>query len=173
MPVIDISQLPVNRGADGVAYPAPFDKGCDLFESVSLGDAVGLTQFGVNMEKLLPGGMSSQRHWHENEDEFVYVLVGEVVLVEDGAETVLKEGSAAGWKAGAPTAHHLINRTDQPAYLLIVGTRARTEKVHYPDIDLAYERDEAGDSRYLHKDGTPYPVETQDMETLELPDAED
>ncbi len=172
MPVIEIAQLPVNRGADGVGYPAPFDKGCDLFESVSLGDAVGLTQFGVNMEKLLPGGMSSQRHWHENEDEFVYVLVGEVVLVEDGEEHVLKEGSAAGWKAGAPSAHHLINRTDQPAYLLIVGTRAAREKVHFPDIDLAYERED-GESRYLHKDGTPYPVEEPDMETLELPNAED
>jgi uncharacterized cupin superfamily protein len=164
MPVISISDLPVNKGADGVAYPEPFDKGCDLFESVSLGDAIGLTQFGVNIEKLLPGGMSSQRHWHENEDEFVYVLVGEVVLVEDGDENVLKEGQAAGWKAGEPTAHHLINRTDQPAFLLIVGTRAETEKVHYPDIDLAYERDADGASRYLHKDGTPYPVEENDAQ---------
>ena len=161
MPVIKISNLPVNRGADGISYPAPFDVGCDLFEAVSLGDSVGLTQFGVNIEKLLPGGMTSQRHWHENEDEFLYVLTGEVVLIEDSGEHVLGEGSAAGWKAGDPTAHHLANRTDEPAFLLIVGTRANTETVHYPDIDLHYTR-ENGERVYSHKDGTPYPEEVPD-----------
>jgi uncharacterized cupin superfamily protein len=164
MPVIDITDLPVNRGSDGIGYPAPFDKGCDKFEAVSLGDAVGLTQFGVNIEKLLPGGMTSQRHWHEKEDEFAYLLSGVVVLVENNIETVLKEGTAIGWKAGDATAHHLINRGEEPAYLLIVGTRADSETVHYPEIDLHYER--TGDTRvYSHKDGTPYPEE-------EAPDAE-
>ena len=163
MPVIDISTLPVNKGSDGISYPAPFDENCDRFESVSLGDAVGLTQFGVNIEKLLPGGMTSQRHWHENEDEFAYLLSGVVVLVENETETVLKEGTAIGWKAGEATAHHLINRSDEPAYLLIVGTRADSEVVRYPDIDLHYER--KGDDRvFSQKDGTPYPKETADAE---------
>lgn len=158
MPIIKINELPVNKGSDGISYPAPFDKGCDLFEAVSLGDAIGLTQFGVNIEKLLPGGMSSQRHWHENEDEFLYVLIGEVVLVENDAETVLNEGQAAGWKAGDSTAHHLINRTDEPAFLLIIGTRADSETVHYPDIDLHYSRKD-GERQFTHKDGTPYEEE--------------
>ncbi len=156
MPVIDVGNLPVNKGSDGIGYPAPFDKGCDLFEAVSLGDAVGLTQFGVNIEKLLPGGMTSQQHWHENEDEFLYVLTGVVVLVENGIETVLKEGVAVGWKAGDATAHHILNRSDEPAYLLIVGTRAEAETVHYPDIDLHYTRNSDG-RVYSHKDGTSYP----------------
>ena len=158
MPVIDISRQFVTRGEDGIAYPAPFDEKCRLYEAVALGEAVGLTQFGVAMEKLLPGGMSSQRHWHENEDEFLYLLSGELVLVEDDGEHILKEGAAVGWKAGEPNGHHLINRSDQPAYYLIVGTRAANDRVHYPDIDLAYERIN-GEGRYLHKDGTPYPTE--------------
>ena len=164
MPVIKINELPVNKGADGINFPSPFDKNCDLFEAVSLGDGVGLTQFGVNIEKLLPGGMSSQRHWHENEDEFLYVLTGEVVLVENDGEHVLKEGQAAGWKAGDPTAHHLVNRTDEPAFLLIVGTRADSETVHYPDIDLHYERNNDG-RVFSQKDGTPYPEEEADAES--------
>jgi uncharacterized cupin superfamily protein len=161
MPVIDTRSLPVNKGSDGIGYPAPLDKGCDLFESVSLGDAVGLTQFGVNIEKLLPAGMTSQRHWHENEDEFLYVLTGTVVLIEDDGEHELIEGSAAGWKAGQPTAHHLVNRTDEPAFLLIVGTRAGSDAVHFADVDLHYRR-ENGDGVYSHKDGAPYPEETAD-----------
>jgi len=163
MPVIDISTLPVNKGSDGISYPAPFDKDCDLFEAVSLGDAVGLTQFGVNIEKLLPGGMTSQKHWHENEDEFAYLLSGVVVLVENDIETVLKEGVAVGWKAGDATAHHLINRSDEPAYLLIIGSRADAETVHFPDIDLCYMRSSGG-AVYSHNDGTPYPEETSDAE---------
>ena len=164
MPVIKINELPVSKGSDGVGYPAPHDKNCDLYEAVSLGDQIGLKQFGVNIEKLLPGGMSSQRHWHENEDEFLYVLTGEVVLIENDGEHVLAEGNAAGWKAGEPTAHHLINRTDEPAFLLIVGTRAENETVTYPDIDMHYTRNGL-DRAYTHKDGTPYPEEVEDAET--------
>lgn len=163
MSIIDISKLIVTKGEDGIGYPKPFDEKCDLYEAVALGEAVGLTQFGVSMEKLLPGGMSSQRHWHENEDELLYLLSGELVLVDDAGEHVLTEGAAVGWKAGEPNAHHLINRSDQPAYYLIMGTRAETDTVHYPDIDLHYERAD-GVGRYLHKDGTPYPEETDDAE---------
>ncbi len=155
MPVIKINELPLIKGEESIGYPAPFDQGCNLYEAAALGEAAGLTQFGVNIEKLLPGGMSSQRHWHENEDEFLYMLTGKVVLVEDDGETVLREGQAAGWKAGEPTAHHLVNRSDEPAYYLIIGTRAERDTVHYPDIDLHYTR-QGGDFQFTRKDGTPY-----------------
>jgi uncharacterized cupin superfamily protein len=95
-----------------------------------LGRAAGLTHFGVNICTLKPGAASSQRHWHENEDEFVYVLEGEVVLREDGGETVLKPGDAAAWKAGVPNGHCLINRSDRNAVFIEVGTRASTERAH-------------------------------------------
>jgi uncharacterized cupin superfamily protein len=158
MPIIKIGDLPVVKGSDSVGYPAPYDKNCDLYEAAEMGNAVGLTQFGVGLEKLLPGGMSSQRHWHENEDEFLYMLSGEVVLVEDDGEHPLKEGDAVGWKAGSANAHHLINRSDNPAYYIIVGTRAENDTVHYPDIDLHYTRKD-GVRSVTHKDGTPYPEE--------------
>ena len=158
MPIIKISELPVQKGEDSVGYPAPFDKGCDLYESASLGDAVGLTQFGVNIEKLLPGGLSSQRHWHANEDEFLYMLSGEAVLVENDGEHILKEGDAVGWRAGEENAHHLINRSDAPVYYIIVGTRADADQVTYPDIDLHYTRRD-GESQYSRKDGRTYETE--------------
>lgn len=155
MPIININELPLVKGADSVGYPAPHDKGCDLYEAAALGEAAGLAQFGVNIEKLLPGGMSSQRHWHENEDEFLYVLSGEVVLVEDDGEHILTEGMAAGWKAGDSNAHHLINRSNEAAYYLIIGTRAVNDTCHYPDIDLHYTRQNV-ERQFTHKDGTPY-----------------
>ncbi len=158
MAVIDIKSLPLIKGSEGIGYPAPHYKGCDLFEAADIGTAAQLTQFGVRIEKLLPGGMSSQRHWHENEDEFLYMLTGELVLVEDDGEHVLTEGSAAGWKAGEPNAHHLINRSDEPAFYLIIGTRAGRDVCHYPDIDLHYERSD-GVGNYSHKDGMPYQSE--------------
>ncbi|MDQ7071775.1 MAG: cupin domain-containing protein [Rhodobacterales bacterium] len=168
MPVIKINELAVTKGEESVGYPAPHDKGCDLYETASLGDAVGLTQFGVNIEKLLPSGMSSQRHWHANEDEFLYMLSGEAVLVEDGGETTLTEGDAVGWKAGETNAHHLINRTETPVYYIIVGTRAENDTVTYPDIDLHYTRAD-GTRQFTHKDGTPYPEDIDETaETIEI-----
>lgn len=155
MPVISINELPLIKGADNIGYPAPHDKGCGLYEAAALGEAAGLTQFGVYIEKLLPGGMSSQRHWHENEDEFIYMLSGELVLVEDDGEHIITEGMAVGWKAGDTNAHHLINRSDEPAFYLIVGTRAESDICHYPDIDLHYSR-QNGERQFTHKDGTPY-----------------
>lgn len=138
-------------------YPAPFDAPCRLYQARELSDVAGLTQFGVGVETLLPGGMSSQRHWHEEEDEFLYMLTGEAILIEDDGEHTLRPGDAVGWKAGEPNAHHIVNRSDQPASYIIMGTRAQTERVHYPDIDLSYTRDEAG-RRFTHKNGTPYPA---------------
>ena len=118
----------------------------------ALGDAVGLTQFGAHLERLPPGSSSSVRHWHETEDELVYVVSGEVVLVED-EETLLRAGDAAGWKAGVPVAHCLENRSGADAVLLVVGTRAEAGVVHYPDHDVVMHHDATG-RRFTRGDGS-------------------
>ena len=153
MPKIDIDKLKVDTHT---GYPEPFRQAVLGRERKRLGNAVGLDQFGVNLSRLKPGAASSQRHWHKNEDELVYVLEGELVLVEDGGETVLKPGDAAGWKANVPNGHCLINRTDRDAVYLEIGSRAAHEVASYPDIDMRAERDDRG-MRYVRKDGTPYP----------------
>jgi uncharacterized cupin superfamily protein len=124
-------------------------------ERQRLGRAAGLTQFGVNICTLKPGASSSQRHWHEKEDELVYVLEGEVVLLEDAGETTLKAGDAAAWKSGVANGHCLINRSNRDARIIEIGTRAAEELAHYPEIDLKVVRDEKG-TRYTRKDGTPF-----------------
>ncbi len=112
-----------------------------------------LTQFGAFIEHLPPGSRSGFRHWHQTEDEMVYVLTGEVVLVEDG-ETLLHPGQAACWPAGSPVAHYLANRSDRAASYLVVGSRYVVDRIHYPDHDLVTEKD--GPARvYLHADGRP------------------
>jgi uncharacterized cupin superfamily protein len=153
MPKIDIDKLKVDTYT---GYPEPFRQAVLGRERQRLGNAVGLDQFGVNLSRLKPGAASSQRHWHQNEDEFVYVLEGELVLCEDGGETVLRPGDAAGWKAGVANGHCLINRTSRDAVYLEIGSRAARETATYPDIDMRAERDDKG-MRYVHKDGTPYP----------------
>lgn len=153
MPKIDIASLPEDGST---AYPEPFRKAVEGRLRKRLGNAVGLTQFGVNLARLKPGAASSQRHWHEAEDEFVYVLEGELVLCENEGETVLKPGDAAGWKAGVAGGHCLVNRASRDAVFLEVGTRSQDERVDYPDIDMRLERDADG-IRYLHKSGEPYP----------------
>jgi uncharacterized cupin superfamily protein len=152
MPKIDIASLPVDSV---VNYPEPFRRALDGRSRKRLGNAVGLSQFGVNLTTLKPGAWSSQRHWHEHEDELVYVLAGEVVLVEDAGETVLKAGDAAGWKANAGNGHCLINRGAIDAVYLEIGTRSARERVVYSDIDMVLERD-PGSARYLHKNGEAY-----------------
>jgi len=154
MPKIDIDKLPLDTAT---GYPSPFNKAVIGRERKRLGNAFGLDQFGVNLCRLKPSAASSQRHWHANEDEFVFVLEGEVVLCEDGGETILKPGDAAAWKAGVPNGHCLVNRSDRDAVVLEVGTRAVAERATYPDIDMLAERDESG-RRYLHKNGEPYPA---------------
>ncbi len=118
-----------------------------------LGDSAGLKQFGVRLEQLAPGSRSSHRHWHETEDEFVYVISGELVLVED-EETLLTAGDSAGWAAGAAVAHCLENRSGEPASYLVVGTRAASGTVHYPDHDVVLEHGPEG-RRFRRSDGTP------------------
>jgi uncharacterized cupin superfamily protein len=156
MPKIDIAKAVVRT--KGI-YPQPHRQVTDGREKAALGNVAGLTQFGVNLTRLKPGAASALRHWHENEDEFVYVLEGEIVLIEDGGETVLKPGDCAGFKAGVPNGHHLVNKSQRDAVYLEIGTRAATERGHYPDVDLVFERDERG-MRFLHRSGETYPQES-------------
>lgn len=152
MKKIDISAAQATLGS---SYPAPYDEPCRQRKRVRLGDAAGLTQFGINLLRLPPGVWSSQRHWHTAEDEFVYVLEGEVVLVTDAGEEVLRAGDCAGFKAGDPNGHHLQNRSDADVILLEMGARdPARDDVDYPDIDLMIL---AGARAFLHKDGTPFP----------------
>jgi uncharacterized cupin superfamily protein len=152
MPKIDIASLPVDTRT---GYPEPLNRVVIGRERKRLGNAVGLDQFGVNLTTLKPSAASALRHWHENEDELIYVLQGEIVLVEDGGEMVLKPGDAAGFKANTPNGHHLINRTQSDAFYLEIGTRSKTETAHYPDVDLVAIRDEKG-MRYTRKNGEPH-----------------
>jgi uncharacterized cupin superfamily protein len=154
MPKIDISRAVVRT--KGV-YPQPHTSITDGREKAAIGNVAGLTQFGVNLTRLKPGAASALRHWHEQEDEFVYVLEGELVLIEDGSETMLKPGDCAGFKAGVSNGHHLVNKSLRDALYLEIGTRAAAERGHYPDVDLVFERDQQG-VRFLHKSGEPYPT---------------
>jgi uncharacterized cupin superfamily protein len=152
MPKIDIASLPTDTRT---GYPPPFDRVVVGRERRRLGNAVGLDQFGVNLTTLRPGAASALRHWHEREDELVYVLEGELVLIENEGETVLRPGDAAGFKANTPNGHHLINKSDRPAVYLEIGTRSKHEKVEYSEVDLKVVRDHNG-MRYTHKNGEPY-----------------
>jgi uncharacterized cupin superfamily protein len=152
MPKVDIAKVPVKSGS---FYPAPFQAEHKGRHKQALGDVVGLTQFGVNISRIEPGQSSALRHWHEQEDEFIYMLEGELLLIENDGATVLRFGDAAGFKAGNGIAHKLENRSNHDAVYLEVGTRAQSEHVHYPDVDLVMERDQKG-RRYLHKNGEPY-----------------
>jgi len=152
MPKIDIDKVPLDTST---GYPSPFNKAVEGRSRKRLARAAGLTHFGVNVCTLKPGAASSQRHWHENEDEFVYVLSGEVVLREDSGETVLKPGDAAAWKAGVANGHCLINRSSRDAVFIEVGTRAPAERAHYSEIDMMVVRDAKG-ARYTKKSGEPY-----------------
>jgi uncharacterized cupin superfamily protein len=154
MPKIDPSTVPVMTGS---RYPAPFDEPCRQRSARRLGDAAGLTQFGVNLVRLPPGAWSSQRHWHTLEDELVYVLEGEVVLVTDAGPETMKVGDAAGFKAGVRDGHCFQNRGAADVVLLVVGSRDDADHGEYSDIDMAFLPGRySGKNRYRKKDGTPY-----------------
>jgi uncharacterized cupin superfamily protein len=152
MPKIDMNAVPERKGT---GYPAPFDEPCRNRIRKRLGDAGGLSQFGVNLLTLMPGTWSSQRHWHATEDEFVYVLSGEVVLHTDAGEEILRPGDCAAFPKGDANGHHLMNRSGQPATVLEIGTRSDDDFAHYPDIDLQID---ATVGVFAHRDGTPYPT---------------
>jgi uncharacterized cupin superfamily protein len=153
MPRIHIAKIPAQRIA---SYPKEFAAVISGREKQRIGDAAGLTQFGVNVTRIKAGSASALRHWHEQEDEFVYVLEGELVLLENDGETVLKAGDAAGWKAGTDNGHCLINRSRRDALYLEVGTRKVHDRVDYPDIDMLNIKDEKG-PRFTHRSGELYP----------------
>jgi uncharacterized cupin superfamily protein len=150
---IDITSL---APVVGTLYPPPFDQPCLARSRTKLGDAAGLTQFGVNLLRLPPGAWSSQRHWQTESDEFVYVLSGEVMLVTDAGAEVLKAGDAAGFKAGDPNGHCLQNRSTAEATVLEIGTRIAGDGAFYPDIDMVSSPG-GQPTHYARKDGTPYP----------------
>jgi uncharacterized cupin superfamily protein len=148
---IDLRQAPV---LTGTTYPPPYDEPCRARQRTRLGDAAGLTQFGVNLLRLPPGAWSAQRHWHVGEDEFVYVLSGEVVLVSDAGDAVLRAGDCAGFKAGDKDGHCLQNRSTADAAVLEIGTRvAGGDTAYYPECDMVARPG----ATYTRRDGTPYP----------------
>jgi uncharacterized cupin superfamily protein len=151
MPKLDLKSIPERTGS---TYPPPFDAMAKERIKQALGNAGGLADFGVNLTRLPPGAWSSQRHWHSHEDEFVYVLSGELVLITDDGEEILRAGDCAAFAKNVANGHHLLNRAKETAVYLEVGTRAREGTCTYPDIDLHI--DKARGPLYLHKDGTPY-----------------
>ncbi len=153
MPVIDDpTSLPARRSTK---YPAPLDQGFDRRVKWPMTEALGLTQFGVNLVTLEPGGKSSHRHWHAREDEFITVLSGEITLVLNEGERVLKAGAVAGFPAGDANGHHLINKGPAPATYLEIGTRSLDDDITYPDVDLM-ARIRGDVLSFLHKSGEPY-----------------
>jgi len=152
LPAVDPATVPEHRGS---GYPEPFRSRVAARAKRKLGDACGLTKFGVNLVTLAPGTQSALRHWHTLEDEFVYVLTGELVLVTDGGEQVLGPGMCAGYAAGRRDAHHFVNRGDHAATYLEVGNRIDGDNAFYPDDDLMWCEDEAGVFA-AHKDGRRY-----------------
>jgi len=149
MPKIDIASVPKRQGS---SYPAPFHEKSQQRIKQALG--AGLTQFGVNLVQLPPGEWSSQRHWHTDEDEFVYVLSGELVLIEDDGETVLRAGECAAFPKNTGNGHHLINRSGKIAVYLEVGSDIAEDAVYYSDIDMTLTNQTTG---FTRKYGRPYP----------------
>ena len=152
MTKLDLGAIPDRAGT---GYPPEFAGIVDGRTYQRLGEAGGLTQFGVNVVTLQPGAASSQRHWHENEDEFALMLEGELILIENDGETIIRVGDCVAWPAGVPNGHHLVNRSTLPARFLVVGTKAPTERAHYPDIDLLFTADAKG-RHFTRKNGTPF-----------------
>lgn len=152
MPKLDLAQVPVKTGS---IYPEPYASMMQGRSSLRLGQAGGLTQFGVNLVRLDPGALSSLRHWHLNEDEFVMVTKGVCTLVEDQGETDLHPGDCAAFPANTPNGHHFINRSAEPAEFLVIGTKAPREVATYSDVDLRVEM-EQGTARFTYRDGTDW-----------------
>ncbi|HEY9538356.1 MAG TPA: cupin domain-containing protein [Kiloniellaceae bacterium] len=153
IPALDPATVEVRKGS---SYPEPWRTACGEREKRALGDALGLNAFGVNLVRLPPGAPSSQRHWHSHEDEFVYVLEGELTLVTDAGEQLLKPGMAAGFPAGKGDGHHMVNKSKAWAVYLEVGNRSLEDEVVYPDIDLALTAARHGKQHYTKKNGEPY-----------------
>lgn len=153
------TRAPIEAGAvapqSGCSYPEPFKSRMGEMSWRPLGDEFGLSQFGISLETLGPGAESALRHWHTLDDEFVYVISGEIVLRNDDGEFPMTKGMCVGFKAGDKNAHHLVNRSTSDAQYLILGSRVPGDGCFYPDDDLAWFPSESGETA-AHKDGTPY-----------------
>jgi uncharacterized cupin superfamily protein len=150
MPKLDLAQVPFQTGS---TYPEPYATEMGDRGRYPLGEAGGLTQFGANLMVLQPGSKSSLRHWHETEDEFVTVIEGTLVLVQDDGETLMQPGDFAAFKAGDRNGHHFINQTDKEARFLVIGTKVARDVCTYSDVDLRYQTD-GETARFTRKDGT-------------------
>ena len=151
MPKLDLAQIPFRRGS---TYPGRLAEQVAGRSFQRLGDAGGLTQFGANLVRLEPGGLSSLRHYHMTQDEFVMVAQGVCTLIDEDGEHQMHPGDCAAFPAGEPNGHHLVNRTDAPTVFLVIGTRTPGETAIYADLDMMVTTDGAG-SRFTHKDGSP------------------
>lgn len=137
-------------------YPEPFFSRMNGRLKRPLGDLFGLTNFGVNLTKLVPGGQSALRHAHTRQDEFIYILEGSPTLITDEGETLLQPGMCAGFKAGTGNGHHLVNRTASDVTYLEIGDRTAGDEGSYPDDDIQAVLDSSGKWVFTHKDGRPY-----------------
>lgn len=152
-PALDPATVSARNGS---GYPEPFKSRVLPREKRALGDALGLTKIGVNLTTLPPGKESSMRHYHTREDEMIFMVEGEVVLITDEGEQVLTTGQCAGFPAGSTNGHHLINRSAHPARYLEISNRDPQDSAAYSDDDLAYRKAPDGSAIFSHKDGTPY-----------------
>jgi uncharacterized cupin superfamily protein len=150
MKKIDLAAVPAETGS---TYPHPFDTPCSSQSCQRLARYAGLTLFGVNLTVIEPGAWSSQRHWHSHEDEFVWVLEGELTLVTDSGEEILRAGDCAAFRRGDADGHHLVNKSGRRATVLEIGNSDPQDRCTYPDIDMI-----AAGPGYIHRDGTPYPA---------------
>jgi uncharacterized cupin superfamily protein len=150
MKKIDLAIVPAESGG---SYPSPFDEPCRAQSCQRLARYAGLTQFGVNVTVIATGAWSSQRHWHSHEDEFIWVLDGELTLITDAGEETLRVGDCAAFRSGDRDGHHLVNKSDRPARVLEIGTTNPLDRCTYPDIDMI-----ADAKGYAHRDGTRYPL---------------
>ena len=144
------------EASTGTTYPEPFRQPVMARRKRALGDLFGLSHYGVNLVELPPGCWSAQRHWHTHEDEFVYVLAGELTLVTDAGRQVLTAGMVAGFPAGRADGHHLVNDSEDDATYLEIGDRIAADEVFYPDVDLQLVTDGTGGRQFTHRDGRPY-----------------
>ncbi len=151
MPKIDLGALPIQTGSN---YPEPYNSEMDGRSGLCLGDGAGLTQFGVNITILAPGAKSSMRHWHEQQDEFVMVMVGKLTLVDDTGDTTLNAGECAAFPAGDANGHHIVNRSQSAGRFLVIGHRTAIEVAHYSDVDMMVELS-PGSANFTRRDGGP------------------
>jgi uncharacterized cupin superfamily protein len=151
-PALDPNDVPTQTST---GYPEPYRSRVAGRHRKRLGDAAGLKNFGINLVTLDPRSESSMRHWHEKQDEFIFVLEGEVTLVTNAGRQRLGPGMAAGFAAGSTDAHQLVNETNKPVVYLEVGDRTPEDRASYPDVDLA-ARMVGGKWIFTRKDGRPY-----------------